>query len=616
MKKPCYRFFNINEIKPEGWLKKQLQIQANGLSGTLPEFWPDISDSAWIGGSADSWERVPYWLDGFIVLAWQLNDDKLKATAKRYIDAIIANQATDGWICPDVDRVSYDMWGYILILKTLCVYHDASGDENVIEVIRRALKYLDKHINGEISGGRTLSEWGQMRWFEAMIPIHLVYERTGEDWLKKLAVKLRAQGFDWKALFENEYPYELPQGHHNWSHMNHVVNNAMMLKGYALYYLFSGNPSDLEFAKLAYDKLMEHHGMVTGVFTGDECLSGLNPFQGTELCAVAELMYSFEHLAAITGDSTWADILERITFNAFPATFSPDMTLHQYVQQVNQPFCVYEPIPHFNTNNSEANMFGVEPHFGCCAANMHQGFPKFAASLYLYEENAIVVNGYAPSVLETNRFGSTLSLRQETIYPFDDSIKFTLKCEKPTTCTILLRVPGWAKEFTCDVKGERVNGYYKISREFSGETSFTLTMIMEAKLESRPGDMVALTCGPLVYSLDVGYDMKKRPKPGEPWWMENHEVLPTSRWQYVMSIKDVDALRFEKNVMADVGFTPDMTGVSVMVPCRKVEWNVNDTLTDTSPDIASAAEEEEPVKFIPYGCTMLRMTELPNIFSK
>ena len=56
-------FFTSKEIKPRGWLKRQLEIQASGLSGNLDKVWRDVRDSAWIGGEAEGWERVPYWLE-------------------------------------------------------------------------------------------------------------------------------------------------------------------------------------------------------------------------------------------------------------------------------------------------------------------------------------------------------------------------------------------------------------------------------------------------------------------------------------------------------------------------------------------------------------------------
>ena len=85
MKKLAENYFNtlpLGEIKPTGWLKNQLQIQADGLSGNLDEFWPDIADSGWIGGKAEGWERGPYWLDGLVPLAYQLEDGKLIAKVK------------------------------------------------------------------------------------------------------------------------------------------------------------------------------------------------------------------------------------------------------------------------------------------------------------------------------------------------------------------------------------------------------------------------------------------------------------------------------------------------------------------------------------------------------
>ena len=76
------------EIRPEGWLRRQLEIQAAGLSGNLDKLWPDVRDSAWIGGSREGWERVPYWLDGFIPLAHLLKNPDLMDRANRYVQAL------------------------------------------------------------------------------------------------------------------------------------------------------------------------------------------------------------------------------------------------------------------------------------------------------------------------------------------------------------------------------------------------------------------------------------------------------------------------------------------------------------------------------------------------
>lgn len=98
MTKRKYEYLDPARVKPQGWLKKQLELQAAGLSGHLDLIWPDIRDSRWIGGDREGWERVPYWLDGFIPLAWLLDDENLKARAKKYIDAILEGQQEDGWI--------------------------------------------------------------------------------------------------------------------------------------------------------------------------------------------------------------------------------------------------------------------------------------------------------------------------------------------------------------------------------------------------------------------------------------------------------------------------------------------------------------------------------------
>ena len=139
LKQTAFTPFTPNELKPAGWLKRQLEIQAKGLSGNLHKVWPDIRDSAWIGGDREGWERVPYWLDGLIPLAYLLEDQELIQTAKAYLDAILSRQQEDGWICPcsHQERASYDMWAAILIAKVLTVYADCSRDERIQPTLKK-----------------------------------------------------------------------------------------------------------------------------------------------------------------------------------------------------------------------------------------------------------------------------------------------------------------------------------------------------------------------------------------------------------------------------------------------------------------------------------------------
>ena len=139
-----YTPLTARQIRPEGWLARQLRIQADGLSGHLDLIWPDVRESKWIGGNREGWERVPYWLDGFIPLAYLLDDEDLKRRAKKYIDAILDRQEEDGWICPCApeERGGYDVWAAFLIAKVLVLYQDCSGDDRIEDAVYRLLRQL------------------------------------------------------------------------------------------------------------------------------------------------------------------------------------------------------------------------------------------------------------------------------------------------------------------------------------------------------------------------------------------------------------------------------------------------------------------------------------------
>ncbi len=125
----------LGTVKPTGWLRNQLTIQANGLTGHLDEFWPDLmASSAWRGGTGEGWERGPYYLDGLLPLAYLLDDTTLIAKTRPWIEWTLTHQRPDGGIGP----AKNDDWRpNMIMLKVLTQYQEATGDPRVVPFMQR-----------------------------------------------------------------------------------------------------------------------------------------------------------------------------------------------------------------------------------------------------------------------------------------------------------------------------------------------------------------------------------------------------------------------------------------------------------------------------------------------
>jgi hypothetical protein len=129
----------LGAVKPAGWLKDQLTVQAKGLTGHLDEFWPDLLNSRWKGSQdGEGWERGPYYLDGLVPLAYLLDDARLKAKAQTYVEWILASGKTNGWF-----GASNDRWPLAVAMKVLTQYQEATGDPRVIPLLKNYFAYQD-----------------------------------------------------------------------------------------------------------------------------------------------------------------------------------------------------------------------------------------------------------------------------------------------------------------------------------------------------------------------------------------------------------------------------------------------------------------------------------------
>ena len=226
----------LGAIKPAGWLLEQLRLQADGLTGHLEEIWADVgSNSAWLGGTGESWERGPYYLDGLIPLAHGLNDARLLEKAQRWIEAILASQRQDGFFGPVQND---DWWARMPALKSLQQHFEATRDVRVVPFMTRYFRHQLEHLQT-----RPLNEWGEARGAENALMTMWLHGITREDFLLELTDILLAQTLDWDSYL-TEHLIEGPAL--SFSHFTHVVNVAMALKLPAVRFLRDGNPKHLD----------------------------------------------------------------------------------------------------------------------------------------------------------------------------------------------------------------------------------------------------------------------------------------------------------------------------------------------------------------------------------
>jgi len=605
----------LGSIHSRRWLLAQLQTQAQGLTGHLDEFWPDVADSGWIGGRAESWERAPYWLDGLVPLAFLLQDERLIGKVHRWIDFILNHQQEDGWLGPVRDATygyEHDPWPVSIILKALTQYQEATADPRVLPAMKRLLACLQTRITQQ-----PLTSWAMMRSADLVLSVYWLHERTGEDWLLDLARLIQQQSYDWQAHFAH-FAYQERQA--QWSHEAHVVNNSMAIKQPAVWSRLTQHKQQRRASLEIIGLLDRFHGQVTGVFSGDEVLAGKNPSQGTELCAVVEYLFSLEVLLTILGEPALADRLERIAFNALPATFKPDMWAHQYDQQVNQVLCAVSEDRIYTTNGPEANLFGLAPNFGCCTANMHQGWPKYAAHLWMHtRDGGLAAISYAPCTVTTTVAGNVpVTLDVITDYPFAETIQLVVSVDRPARFPLVLHIPAWAEGATVtDANQEsqpvQPGTFSRLEREWSGSVSLTLQLPMHVQAQTRYHQSIALERGPLVYALKI--DEAWRQLRGEPP-AADWEVFPTSPWNYALAVDRVSpepSCRVLFHEFTSSPFASEQAPVSLNVQGKQIPaWTLERNAAGSLPESpVTSTQPLEALMLIPYGCTSLRVTEFP-----
>ena len=106
----------------------------------------------------------------------------------------------------------------------------------------------------------------------------------------------------------------------------------------------------------------------------------------------------------------------------------------------------------------------------------------------------------------------------------------------PVSFEIKIRIPKWAKGARVDGQPMQAKRMYRISKEWTGGTSFTVKLTDVPHLVSRPQRMKTVEYGPLVFSLPIETECKRYEyeKDGveRKFPYCDYELYPQSEWRY------------------------------------------------------------------------------------
>jgi len=601
----------IGAIVARGWLHEQLRLSADGLTGRLMEIWPDVGpDSGWLGGPGESWERGPYYTRGLLSLAYTLNDEALIRRVRPWIDWTLGSQRADGSFGPTDND---DWWARMPMLEALRWYHEATGDARVLPFMTGYFRYQLAQLPA-----RPLEAWGRPRGGDNLASVLWLSNRCGEPFLLALADLLHGQTSDWIGELGGEGPPDEA------FEFGHGVNRAMGFKEPALYFLRSADPRHLAALRRGWERLGAHHGQIQGMFSADEFLHGRGSTQGTELCAVVELLSSFATALTISGELWLADAIERIAYNALPAMLSADHRGHQYFALPNQVECTPGG-RNFSVHHETDLLFGVAPGYGCCAANFHMAWPRLVNHLWLAtRDGGLAALLFAPCEVSARvADGQTVSIREQTAYPFEETVRFTVRTRQPVAFPLSLRIPEWAAAWSVAVNGAPVpaerlpeDGRLRVvMRTWHDGDTLVLELPMRLRVSRWERGSIGVERGPLVYALRIG-EAWRRVGGSEPFC--DYEVHPTTPWNYGLLLDPhapEQALRVERRAAASQPWEQDAAAVRLMAKAKRIpEWTVSNGMSGPIPEVGLAPPTPvEEVALIPYGCARLRISMFPLV---
>ena len=469
---------------------------------------------------------------------------QLKARIDAGFDNLVSAQLENGYIGNyREDRRSapgtWDVWGIKYTMLGLLHYYDiekSSSPERAkraIDACRRLCDYLIVSVGpGSKNPIASTGNYAGMPSCSSLEPVMWLYNRTKErKYLDFAAFIVKQMTEEEKGprlldLAQKGVPVAersvLPKRNSIWSGVRTNRGKAYEMmsccQGLLDYYLETGDRKCLDAVVLSAENIIADEIDIAGGGTQYErfCASRKRQMRdyavGSEMCVLTTWMRLCQKLSTVTGESKWADELERTFYNSYLGSFSP----------ATGSFDAYASLA---GERESAHPLHCRMQINCCEANGPRGFLAYLGNALTYSNGVVNVNQYLFGIVNipslSGKKGS-LGFNSFTQFPRKMRYALTLDMDGPEKFTLRFRVPSWSGKttFTLSTGEKKVQllpGYVSFTREWKDADQIEVVFEDRVKEHVENGH-VAFTYGPLALARDVRFcdgDLSERVRKGE-----------------------------------------------------------------------------------------------------
>jgi len=642
----AFQDFSYNNIRPEGWQRKFLQLQRNGLTGHLDEICEPFCENVWIADmrnktapfykrqSGDKetlcwepYEQSGYYIDGVERCGLLLNDPFLLDKARKQIYGSI-EQAAKG--SGSIRGELPNRWPHVSFFRAFMAEYEATKKPAILKALK---EHYDKDDFPMVSA-RNIFNIEQLVWL-------------GQQAREKKYIDKAVNLYEDEILRHDRLANRLPDMMTDERQDGHGVTYFEALKNPIILYMATGNKKYIDAARNAFRKVDKFHMLADGIPSSEEGLSENSALSAHETCNISTFTWACAYMLKATGEVEWADKLERAILNGGLGSVTKDFDAHQYMSTMNQISAG------MGTTRSPISQEAWGGYMQrqmpwCCTGEVNRFFPNYVGFQWLKsKEGGLVKALYGPSECNFEVSGHTLSVREKSFYPFSDTIQIEI-LEGKAKFPFFMRVPGWTKNPKIMVNGKLQanvipNTFHKIEGVFKKGDVITLCFPKEVRFKQVEMNGMVVDYGPLLFTLPVSGTKEKilindhmwSGTPNDSNGLYGYNMFPTGTWRYVL-IMDPEKNNFatvisNSKVDKDEPWDPSNPALRIEVygaefPGWKSSYQKYtpfkgaERLVEVTPNLPPRGtmimvpikcKKPERISLVPYGGTTLRMTALP-----